>query len=98
MWKPQPSRLESRNRVSGEPGAVHFEPRDYLGHILVEADYPLEESAGLSFEDFATDETLRRAFVRSLEVIGEAAKQVPEDSERPIHLSNGVPWPACAIG
>ena len=28
---------------------------------------------------FAADETLRRAFVRSLEIIGEAAKHVPED-------------------
>lgn len=27
----------------------------------------------------AADETLRRAFVRSLEVIGEAAKKVPDD-------------------
>jgi uncharacterized protein with HEPN domain len=33
----------------------------------------------LSFEAFVADETLRRAFVRSLEIIGEAAKKVPED-------------------
>ena len=33
----------------------------------------------LSFERFAADETLRRAFVRSLEVIGEAVKNLPED-------------------
>ncbi len=58
---------------------MSFEPRDYLRHILVEADYLIERSAGLSFEDFSGDETLRRAFVRSLEIIGEAAKKVPEE-------------------
>jgi uncharacterized protein with HEPN domain len=58
---------------------MSFEPRDYLRHILVEADYLIGRSAGLSFEEFLADETLRRAFVRSLEIIGEAAKKVPED-------------------
>ncbi len=58
---------------------MSFEPRDYLRHILVEADYLIGHSAGLSFEAFAADETLRRAFVRSLEVIGEAAKKVPDE-------------------
>jgi uncharacterized protein with HEPN domain len=58
---------------------MSYEPRDYLRHILVEADYLIGRSAGLSFEAFAADETLRRAFVRSLEVIGEAAKKVPDD-------------------
>lgn len=42
-------------------------------------DYLVENSKGLSFDRFASDETLRRAFVRSLEIIGEAAKKVPED-------------------
>jgi len=58
---------------------MSFEPRDYLRHILVEADYLLVHSEGVSFEEFAANETLRRAFVRSLEIIGEAAKKVPEE-------------------
>jgi len=45
---------------------MSFQPLDYLRHILVEADYLLERSAGLSFHDFVANETLRRAFVRSL--------------------------------
>jgi uncharacterized protein with HEPN domain len=57
---------------------MSFESRDYLRHILVEADYLVERSAGLSYDVFAADETLRRAFVRSLEIIGEAAKHVSE--------------------
>ena len=49
-----------------------FEPRDDLRHILTEADYLIRESAGITAERFMSDETLRRAFVRSLEIIGEA--------------------------
>ena len=52
--------------------------REYLQHILDEALYLLEGSRGVSQEVFFKDETLKRAFVRSIEVIGEAAKQVPE--------------------
>jgi hypothetical protein len=44
---------------------MSFESRDYLRHILVEADYLVEGSAGLSYDAFAADETLRRAFVSS---------------------------------
>jgi uncharacterized protein with HEPN domain len=58
---------------------MSFEPRDYLRHIMIEANYLIECSASLTFEAFARDETLRRAFVRSLEVIGEAAKKVPPE-------------------
>ena len=58
---------------------MSFEPRDYLRHILVEVEYLLDQSQGLSFKRFAADETLRRAFVRSLEVIGEAVKNLPEE-------------------
>ena len=30
-------------------------------------------------EEFVANETLRRAFVRSIEIIGEAAKKIPEE-------------------
>ena len=58
---------------------MSFEPRDYLRHILAEADYLAARSANLSVDAFLADETLRRAFVRSLDIIGEAAKKIPED-------------------
>ena len=58
---------------------MSFEPREYLRHILAEADYLIRESAGMAAERFMADETLRRAFVRSLEIIGEAAKKVPDE-------------------
>lgn len=56
---------------------MSYEPREYLRHILVEVDYLLAHRTGVTFDEFASDETLRRAFVRSLEIIGEAAKKVP---------------------
>jgi uncharacterized protein with HEPN domain len=58
---------------------MSFEPLDYLRHVLVEADYLLEHSVDLTADDFLQNDTLQRAFVRSLEIIGEAAKQIPED-------------------
>jgi uncharacterized protein with HEPN domain len=58
---------------------MSFEPRDYLHHILVEADYLIAQSVGLTRDEFLSNDTFRRAFVRSLEIIGEAAKQVPDD-------------------
>jgi len=58
---------------------MSFEPRDYLRHILVEADYLQGSFAGIKVEVFMASETLQRAAVRSLEIIGEAAKKVPEE-------------------
>jgi len=53
---------------------MSFEPRDYLRHILIEVDFLIGQARGLSREAFLAVETMRRAFVRSLEIIGEAAK------------------------
>ena len=58
---------------------MSFAPREYLRHILAEADYLVTHSRDLAPEAFQADETLRRAFVRSLEIIGEAAKKVPPE-------------------
>lgn len=73
---------------------MSFEPRDYLQHILVEVEYLLAARVDLTFEDFDSDETLRRAFVRSLEVIGEATKKIP-DGFRAEHPE--VEWRAAVL-
>lgn len=39
----------------------------------------MNESTDLSQEKFLQDNTLKRAFVRSIEIIGEAAKNIPDD-------------------
>jgi uncharacterized protein with HEPN domain len=51
----------------------------YLLHILDETDYLMRHSADLAFDDFTGDENLKRSFVRSLEIIGEAVKNVPRE-------------------
>ena len=58
---------------------MSFEPPEYLRHILAEADYLAAQTASLSKEGFLQNETLRWAFVRSLEIIGEAAKKLPDE-------------------
>jgi uncharacterized protein with HEPN domain len=72
---------------------MSFEPREYVRHILAETDYIVATSVGLTREQFESDQTLQRAFVRSIEIIGEAAKRVPQDfrSENP-----EVEWRAMA--
>ena len=65
----------------------------YLQHILTETQYLLDQGQGLEHETFLHDETLKRAFVRSLEIIGEAVKQLPNDiKQRYSHLE----WRAMA--
>lgn len=55
------------------------EPKEYLRHIHDECLYIISVSENLLFEDFMVDETLKRAVVRSLEIIGEATKKIPAD-------------------
>jgi uncharacterized protein with HEPN domain len=54
-------------------------PLEYLRHILDEIDYLTARAKGLSKEHFMSDETLKRAFARSIEIIGEAAKKMPPE-------------------
>ena len=53
--------------------------KNYLLHILDETGYLLEHSQNLSQASFLNDPTLKRSFVRSLEIIGEATKHLSED-------------------
>ncbi len=53
--------------------------RNFLQHILDEVNYVLTHTEELTEEAFIKDETLTRAVIRSLEVIGEATKKLPQD-------------------
>lgn len=54
--------------------------RIFLRNMSAECDYILASAPNsLSFEEFLSDETLKRAVVRSLEIIGEASKKIPVD-------------------
>lgn len=55
------------------------EPIEFLKHIADECTYLLSISQELTKGDFLDDETLKRAVVRSLEIIGEATKKIPAD-------------------
>jgi uncharacterized protein with HEPN domain len=55
---------------------MSFEPREFLRHMLAEADYLATASAGVTRGQYDADETLQRAVIRSLEIIGEAAIRV----------------------
>jgi len=58
---------------------VSLSPREYICHILDEIDYILTQIPNTDLASFLKDATLKRAFVRSIEVIGEASKKLPED-------------------
>ena len=59
-------------------------PLEYLRHILDETTYVNERIAAVTKAQFMADSTLQRAFVRSLEIIGEATNQkiIEAESER----------------
>lgn len=50
----------------------------YLDDILESCDKILRYSAGMSLEQFKTDEKTYDAVVRNLEIVGEAAKNIPD--------------------
>ena len=55
------------------------DPKEYLRHIQDECIQLINASEDLKFDDLLSDETLKRAVVRSLEIIGEATKKIPAD-------------------
>ncbi len=54
-------------------------PLDVLEHVRDEIRFIDSKIVDLAEDEFMHDETLQRAFVRSLEIIGEAVKKVPQD-------------------
>jgi uncharacterized protein with HEPN domain len=55
------------------------QPKEYLRHIQDECLFIISISQELKYDDFIANETLKRAVVRSLEIIGEATKKIPAD-------------------
>jgi uncharacterized protein with HEPN domain len=52
---------------------------ELLRDILLEAEFLATQVAQISFEDFVRDGVRKRAFVRSIEIMGEAAKKIPQE-------------------
>jgi len=61
----------------------------YLRHILQECEFLIENSQEIEYDKFLNDPVLMRAFVRSLEVIGEAVKNLPEEFRK---KHSAIPW------
>jgi uncharacterized protein with HEPN domain len=68
-------------------------PLEYLRHILDEIEYLMAEGQCLSKESSLRDATRKRAFVRSIEGIGEASKKEPFDLK---DRYTAVPWKTTA--
>lgn len=65
-------------------------PTEYIRHMLDEIEYIEFAETGTDRRRFLQDETLKRSVVRSIEIIGEAAKKIPAD----FRLQHSeVPWP-----
>jgi len=62
---------------------------ELLRDIVREAEFLESEARRTDQAAFLGNEVLKRAFVRSVEVIGEAAKQVPEDTHPPSRRLGG---------
>ncbi len=63
--------------------------KEYLRHIRDEIEFLFQRVSEKSFDQFLADEALKRAFVRSFEIIGEATKQIPESIRQQYPH---VPW------
>ena len=66
---------------------------ELLSHMLDEIDYLLDQRVRVTKEVLLTDGTLQRAFSRSIEILGEASKQLPVDF-RDSHPE--IPWKTIA--
>ena len=54
----------------------------FLRHIFDEIIFLIKETEGIKFEEFIKNEILKRACSRSLEIIGEAVKNLPPDFKK----------------
>ncbi len=65
------------------------EVADYLDDILTAIADVAEFTGGMSYETFAADKKTVNAVIRSLEVLGEAAKHIPTSFRR---RNPDIPW------
>ena len=54
-------------------------PLEYLRHISEETSFILTQTNNILEENFYNDPILKRAVIRSLEIIGEASKNISKD-------------------
>lgn len=62
---------------------------EYLRHIKEESTFIIEHTSSISEDDFHSNLVLKKAIVRSFEVIGEATKRVSFDFRAKYYA---IPW------
>ena len=62
---------------------------DYLRDMLENAEKALSFVNGMNFEEFQTDDKAVYAVIRAFEIIGEAARQIPEGVKEE---NSAIPW------
>ena len=62
---------------------------DYLRDMLENAEKALSFVNGMNFEEFQTDDKAVYAVIRAFEIIGEAARQIPESVKEE---NSAIPW------
>jgi uncharacterized protein with HEPN domain len=68
---------------------MKLEFEDYLHDMLENAEKALSFVQGMEYDGFCTDDKAVYAVIRALEIIGEAARQIPE----PFRQSHPeIPW------
>ncbi len=68
-------------------------PLEYLYHIRDEAEFILNSTKDIDKESFLADPVLTRAIIRSLEIVGEAAKKVPKEYKESVQC---IEWKSMA--
>lgn len=58
---------------------MSISPVEILRHIREEAAFLVDSTYNVSVEQFIENEVLKRACVRAIEIIGEAAKRIPPE-------------------
>jgi len=53
--------------------------KEFLKHIIEETDFLLKNCGSVEIQDLMADEVRKRACLKSLEIIGETAKNLSED-------------------
>ena len=62
---------------------------DYLRDMLENAEKALSFVSGMNLEDFKIDDKAVYAVIRAFEIIGEAARQIPESVKEE---NSAIPW------